>query len=89
MFQSKQYHLLSDYASDDQKRPLTITKRDDGDVIFSIGLRNSCHIAMSGTRYSPEFRQAVQNFFREVEKEIERNRNPAIQEWNELIYPEE
>jgi hypothetical protein len=78
------YRLLDDYGSIEEARGLQILKRDDGDIIFGTteSSQYSIQIAMSGTRYSHEFRMACQEFFNAIQKEIETTKNRELRKFN-------
>jgi len=78
--------ILSDYTPSDydQANYLHVIMDEDNDIHFSTQISNDrergIRIAMSGTRYSNEFRNACRDFYKACLKEIqETNRDDLIE----------
>lgn len=80
-----QVSILCDCTSVDDPNILTLTRTTDGDIIFGLG-SSAVQIAMSGTRYSREFRKAAIDFFEATKREMMSTQHPALQQFNEALY---
>ena len=84
--------ILSDYTPADYEQAnfLDIIMDEDNDIYFKTQINNkresSVIIAMSGTRYSNEFRNACRNFYKACLKEVQNTNHPDIINTNSYVY---